>query len=123
MKKVLFMFLLLAITSTRVFAQTNVFCENLDSSSSQCMSSASVMYLGSVDGYTEAIIRHKKNVGEEINKEDIIREFSENIMSFADFYDIFKECGEASTDLGKAQACFMTNVQKLMYKKKNLISK
>ena len=122
MKKVLFMFLLLETISMQVFAQRNVFCENLDSSSSECMSSASVMYLGLVDGYTEAIIQHKKNVGEEVNKEDIIREFSENI-SFADFYDIFKECGEVNTDFGKAQACFMTYVQKLMYERKDLFSK
>ena len=116
MRKLFFAFVSCILFSTSVFAKTNVFCNNQETSDPDCMKGGYVMYLGFLNGYMKAMTKYNKESNQKTDEKTEMKRIMK-LVPYETFYEFFQDCGENKKDMGSAQACVLSRLQDLIVTK------
>ena len=109
----------LTILAVMMFVETalagnNSFCKNYDSSDDYCVEAANVMYRGYMEGFAKTT---KKHIQEDNFDANLALEQARELIPYDIFYSAFQTCGEAETNIYRAQSCVLKELQKYVLSK------
>ena len=106
-----YLVLLCLLFSTAAFAGNNIFCENKDTASEECVKVSKQIYGARAKHLAQAYVQKKEKEGKTVDKKRALRGATRS-QPVSVFRELFTTCGENSETLDKAKVCLEQGLQK-----------